>query len=46
MIGEISEKEKIYQEIQVRLKERARLNDEIVKLWEKYYDTPYEKKEV
>lgn len=33
----MTEKEKVYQEIQIRIKERARLNDEISKLWGKYY---------
>ena len=41
----MTEKERIYEEIQIRIRERAKLNDEIVKLWDKYYSLNKKKDE-
>lgn len=33
----MTEKERLFDEIQIRIKERAKLNYEIALLWDKYY---------
>ena len=33
----MTEKDRIYEEIQIRIKQKAQIQNEIVELWEKYY---------
>lgn len=33
----MTEKERIYEEIQIRIKQKAQIEREIVELWERYY---------